>query len=103
MIGGGATGVGAAGDPLVWLCHAGDVPEPVVAVVAVVTFRFVVGVTTVWAFGGDAVAGPVVVADPDEGAVVVVSFVAVVFAPDGKTVTGCLDGDGTTAHERIRD
>ena len=111
MIGGGATGVEEADDPLVWLCHPGDGPEPVVAVavdvpvVAVVTVWFVVGVTTVWAFGGaGAVTGPVVVADPVVvGAVDVVSFVAVVFPPGGKTVTGCLEGDGTTEQERIRD
>src|ERR1700733_9879373 len=110
MTGGAATGVGEADDPLVWLCHPGDGPEPVVAVpvdvpvVAVVTVWFVVGVTTVWGFGGaGAVTGPVVVPDPVVvGAVDVVSLVAVVFAPEGETMTGCLDGDGTTAQERIR-
>ena len=110
MIGGGATGVEEADDPLVWLCHPGDGPEPVVAVavdvpvVAVVTVWFVVGVTTVWAFGGaGAVTGPVVVADPVVvGAVDVVSLVAVVFAPEGEMVTGRVDGDGTSEQERIR-
>jgi hypothetical protein len=75
------------------------VPEPVVAVVAVV------------AVGAVAVDGPAVVvqlvvdpvvADPRAGAVEVVSFVAVVFVPGGTTTTGCLDGSGLTAQERIR-
>jgi hypothetical protein len=85
---------------LVWLCHPGDVPEPVVAVVVVVAVDAVVTVWFLVGGGAVAVVGPVAVTDPLVGVVDVVSLVVVVSVP-GLTTTGRCPSGGAGAQRMV--